>query len=315
MRGTARHGLSRATAPIRFIPARAGNGLSAPSQGSPRHGSSPRVRGTAGNGRGRLTAFATVHPRACGERTARYLFPHFTGSSPRVRGTVSRRLTSRATSVHPRACGERIARVPSRFISACGERRIQLGIVKSDGSSPRVRGTVLEAYSGCPRVRTLPVASGSSPRVRGTALRLLPKADRVRFIPARAGNGSHGSECIPDIGDRFIPARAGNGGGHARQRFIPARAGNGSIHRRPADQTVHPRACGERAFGEAFPRFTPMRGTLLAHRFIPARAGNGSDSGSAGTFRGRNVDRRFIPARAGNGLDVMLFIICDLHAG
>src|ERR1039457_2061016 len=91
------------------------------------------------------------------------------GSSPRVRGTVGLQCHAYATTrfiparagngwkcvllaclstVHPRACGERF--------------RLKLGIYDATGSSPRVRGTGVNAF--CWRVCR-------------------------RFIPARAGNG------------------------------------------------------------------------------------------------------------------------------
>ncbi len=99
--------------------------------------------------------------------------------------------------------------------------------------------------------QTLPrrFRNGSSPRVRGTD-------DRRLFAPAQG---------------RFIPARAGN-------RCCAASA--------PVANTVHPRACGEQAWGGAARHYRPgssprVRGTVLAEiedlrlqRFIPARAGN-----------------------------------------
>ena len=131
-------------------------------------GSSPRVRGTPDTGRHRLDAVrfipagagntwpgtyctnqAAVHPRGCGEHT----LPNSTkarciGSSPRVRGTLSRcpllLLVTRfipagagntapftseemLSAVHPRGCGEHIRREQHNG--------------REHGSSPRVRGT------------------------------------------------------------------------------------------------------------------------------------------------------------------------------
>ena len=172
----------------RFIPARAGNTSPwrASSSRTPVHpracgehlpfspctgppaGSSPRVRGTqararplpppcrfiparAGNTPSTTTPpwSTTVHPRACGEH--QYCRPAgvaFSGSSPRVRGTlptirptiIDRRfIPARAgntsnfrwresgLAVHPRACGEHPGRNGSGWCFS--------------GSSPRVRGT------------------------------------------------------------------------------------------------------------------------------------------------------------------------------
>ena len=70
----------------RFIPACAGNSrrYRRTSSGS-WTGSSPRVRGT-GHSHASTTQ-AAVHPRVCGEQSARRCFQQLTGSSPRVRGT------------------------------------------------------------------------------------------------------------------------------------------------------------------------------------------------------------------------------------
>ena len=190
VRGTA-CGCRPAGAPLRFIPACAGNGSW---ENSP-------------------AKWAAVHPRVCGERTIDG--PVSTGrrgSSPRVRGTVVLSLFQGKSprfipacagngcgsgafrsppAVHPRVCGERIAAVRSGFAQG--------------GSSPRVRGTEVVANlhqaalrfipacagNGPPPVRTRSgpavhprvcgerirswasriIASGSSPRVRGTAAR------------------------------------------------------------------------------------------------------------------------------------------------
>ena len=212
-------------------------------------GSSPRVRGTAHASRctvamrrfipacagNRIPArnrssVAPVHPRVCGEqRTAPDAMKFTSGSSPRVRGTgvvvvavhgVSRfipacagnsalaTLLMRDPSVHPRVCGEQESRKSSRF--------------ETDGSSPRVRGTVgsrpvvdhvarfIPACAGN-SVYTVTLSSstpvhprvcgeqahrashvshscGSSPRVRGTGQWVLCWLVGFRFIPACAGN-------------------------------------------------------------------------------------------------------------------------------
>ena len=151
---------------------------------------------------------------------------------------------------------------------------------------------------------------GSSPRMRGTVLQI-DHMDRVaRFIPAHAGNSFNGEE--GKFAATVHPRACGEQRAVARntvrqcgssprmrgtvavdlalqgnQRFIPAHAGNSSAGEITVLSTsVHPRACGEqgmaglgraRAAGSS-PR---MRGTghYFGHapppsRFIPAHAGN-----------------------------------------
>ena len=212
-------------------------------------GSSPRMRGThqqrkleatmqrfipayAGNTRGDHPRLGTspVHPRVCGEHlTLPPVVRHPLGSSPRMRGTrscirlspdMSRFIPAYAgntsgivgggacVTVHPRVCGEHFC------LRECK--------TSSDGSSPRMRGTLgsrirqpegfrfIPAYagntsSGGATCRSAPVhpsvcgehprASfsrlldlGSSPRMRGTPARIRKQAPAGRFIPAYAGN-------------------------------------------------------------------------------------------------------------------------------
>ena len=155
------------------------------------HGSSPRLRGTlrswmlptacsrfipapAGNApiAPQRSRSGSVHPRACGERVNHRAQPRLNpGSSPRLRGTLSRgnpslrpprfipapagnasflRFPTLPLAVHPRACGERLAKLTQR--------------IGDFGSSPRLRGT---------HVRV------------GVDLRI------ARFIPAPAGNARY----------------------------------------------------------------------------------------------------------------------------
>ena len=189
MRGTD-HSLLGAASDERFIPARAGNGLSVESRPSS----------------------IAVHPRTCRERSwASSLTSSSGGSSPHVRGTGpaveredlgARFIPARAGNgealetwdkllkVHPRTCGERMAEEEADDARA--------------GSSPHVRGTVVyndflffvfgfiparagngphavahmrpppvhprtcgERCRGCSRSSAL---TGSSPHVRGTVV-------------------------------------------------------------------------------------------------------------------------------------------------
>ena len=268
----------------RFIPARAGNGSASALHGLP----------------------LAVHPRACGERgTAEAGAGANSGSSPRVRGTAAGRavrfrlarfIPARAGNGHARHRGRPAHPVHPR---ACGERT---GTMVATNQNP-----------------------GSSPRVRGTVAKSSAHGIGTRFIPARAGNGdSHRPPLFgPPVHPRACGERNLDGGaadrvggssprvrGTARRkdrgcgehRFIPARAGNGIAGRANADRRpVHPRACGERQ----------APGVLIS-----ARAGSSPRvRGTVADGAVNRVEGRFIPARAGNGLDVMLFIICDLHAG
>ena len=157
-----------------------------------RAGSSPRVRGTArapeietkqprfipacaGNRNDISPTSATppVHPRVCGEQTARRLSASSpAGSSPRVRGTGRDR---------------RHAHQPVRFIPACaGNSGQRPGPPSSPSVHPRVCGEQMLAH-----VR--PFGNfGSSPRVRGTARSPDRAGCARRFIPACAGNRGAG---------------------------------------------------------------------------------------------------------------------------
>ena len=151
---------------------------------------------------------------------------------------------------------------------------------------------------------------GSSPRTRGTGVEALVIAPQQRFIPAHAGNrrGEHrrapGRSVHPRArGEQWMvpawmPARAGSSprtrgtvttsrGTIKRPRFIPAHAGNRLPARDHSEaRAVHPRARGEQAMRLAWRVMAPgssprTRGTVqvdpLAHlqvRFIPAHAGN-----------------------------------------
>ncbi len=277
-----------------------------------RGGSSPRVRGTprvdrlhaaiarfipacAGNAReaARHELGVPVHPRVCGERFDKPCNRsiHF-GSSPRVRGTLGRRVQ-----------GIRCA----RFIPACaGNAHPTASRYRRNAVHPRVCGERLS----CPVSRLS--NGGSSPRVRGTRRIAVIVGTRRRFIPACAGNAT--ANCLstarnavhPRVcGEREIRQvqKIGRGGSsprvrgtpplvqalNIRIRFIPACAGNAASL--PANcflTSVHPRVCGERRISfvgdnttrGSSPRVrgTHINGTigLIQDRFIPACAGNAS---------------------------------------
>ena len=256
--------------PPRFIPARAGNG---------RFGAAGGVCGT-------------VHPRARGERQrCRKGWGSINGSSPRARGTGTRR---------------EAARTNVRFIPArAGNGQGSQGTPVLQAVHPRARGERGSGDRECHGV------TGSSPRARGTGRRKRSRSTRERFIPARAGNGGRcDRRAFADSvhprarGERSQPtketcrcsgssprARGTDRGADARappRRFIPARAGNGRDRLgRHHVAAVHPRARGER---------------------VPVSWLTGMVNGSSPRARGTDLDAhastwtgRFIPARAGNG--------------
>ena len=151
-------------------------------------GSSPRLRGTldpdnqskylfrfipasAGNTIAQAisnTAVA-VHPRVCGEHCHPLTDPSCRlGSSPRLRGTL---LISEKFMV----C--------LRFIPAsAGNTRLFVSNSLNHPVHPRVCGEHLLGFLAGSR------SNGSSPRLRGTRFHACKWYDRKRFIPASAGN-------------------------------------------------------------------------------------------------------------------------------
>ena len=196
-----------------------------------------------------------------------------------------------ATTVHPRVCGELHKSDPAERLP--------------DGSSPRVRGTLLWRAAAVPSCRFIPACAGNSAGAPALVIR------HARFIPACAGNSLNVT--YRDVNDdRFIPACAGNSWRGPRTWPI---------------WPVHPRVCGELPPTSTSSTFSHgssprVRGTqtadqvaLLADRFIPACAGNSVRSrprgrrspGSSPRVRGTRVQpfvevgpHRFIPACAGN---------------
>ena len=273
-------------------------------------GSSPRMRGThsrcrrAANVTGiipayagntmmtpRLTTATWDHPRVCGEHDP--LVPSVCdvlGSSPRMRGTLGRRVvglclvgiipayagnttarnaSTKAKRDHPRVCGEHSRR---------GSAGLSFG-----GSSPRMRGTPFVVIA-------VTVWRGIIPAYAGNTLPVLPNPFSPRDHPRVCGEHGEIDVCM-----------AGNMGSSPRMRgtrqerverrgrlgIIPAYAGNtrreSTAAQYPED---HPRVCGEHFhswFGTVHglgssPR---MRGTLdvelVGHvlaGIIPAYAGN-----------------------------------------
>ena len=219
--------------------------------------------------------FASVHPRASGERCAlRPLAVPGCGSSPRQRGT--RRPKLQAVRQY-------------RFIPAPAGNAP--AIVKSAGRCP-----VHPRASGERAIRWSARRSrrGSSPRQRGTHGHRLPALAVDRFIPAPAGNatrlqvifrwpsvhprasGERGVlEHFPDLDGGSSPRQRGTLVGRVERvdlaRFIPAPAGNAQTRTRRARPS--PRQRGTRLHGAD---------RAARQRFIPAPAGNARPAGGRG---------------------------------
>ena len=162
-------------------------------------------------------------------------------------------------------------------------------ILIDNGSSPRVRGTLLGKENSESQCRIIPACAGNSrphgracagrpdhPRVCGE-LRQRDHPPAVALGSSPRVRGTHRGRVAGRIGDRIIPACAGNS---QRQPCAP--------RWRPD----HPRVCGELSCGHPttgrpFGSSPRVRGTRLARpamraerRIIPACAGNslpGSD--------------------------------------
>ena len=231
---------------------------------------------------------SSVHPRACGEQkivTLGAVIQFIVGSSPRLRGTDDEPVEEairREVSVHPRACGEQ----PDPPI--CNGTRSPV--------HPRACG---EQFADDQASRQ-GLDRGSSPRLRGTGLEAEQKRSIERFIPAPAGNrprescyehpeSVHPRACGEQIQHSHIDRVRQENGSSPRLR------GTGCALQLAAwrDAPVHPRACGEQGHASFWP--LPMSitvhpracGEQLGHegqrqrpfiRFIPAPAGNSSEA-------------------------------------
>ena len=224
--------------------------------------------------------------------------PRRAGSSPRGRGTRSRRY----------AFASEIRFIPARAGNASGAAKT----TRSRAVHPRAGGE-----------RTKPLAAffdgfGSSPRGRGTLEQILGHVAGEQFIPARAGNailnakvifnrpvhpraggerggGASATIACPGSSPRGRGTPSGPSSSRPPRRFIPARAGNAaSASATSLSAAVHPRAGGERMRVEfagvdrsgSSPRGRGTRGERFRprrrNRFIPARAGNAQESSPNG---------------------------------
>ena len=173
-------------------------------------GSSPRLRGThprvanllqdnrfipapAGNaGTPRFPGCAQpVHPRACGERTLLPLIrPTVYGSSPRLRGTRSLCMVALPAQRFIPAPAGNAGRLPHHLCRspvhprACGERPThRQQHPAGNGSSPRLRGTLVDVDQDARDLRFIPAPAGNAFAERRTACEMSvhPRACGERF--------------------------------------------------------------------------------------------------------------------------------------
>ena len=227
----------------------------------------------------------------CGEQASNPDSPaHDYGSSPRVRGTGPvRHSRPHHRRIIPACAGNRIpAQHPCRDHAdhprVCGEQgRRGADVVRADGSSPRVRGTVIECVWDELHRRIIPACAGNRtpadptarrctdhPRVCGEQRPPVPLCVIVRGSSPRV-RGTVGEHWWDAYAYRIIPACAGN-------RQLPVC--------RIGSSTDHPRVCGEQTAG-----------TLA----VPFGSGSSPRVRGTGGRYARPIDNcRIIPACAGN---------------
>ena len=272
-------------------------------------GSSPRVRGKRVDGSrtllrpGLIPACAgktrgghypprrgAAHPRVCGENyRSRAGGVKEYGSSPRVRGKRrARRRAARTGGLIP-ACAGKTTRGCSRrhqrraHPRACGENaEVRADAWGAGGSSPRVRGKLLEHVAGHGCLRLIPACAGKTHMILhlSNALWAHPRVCGENGPLSGIGRPTQGSS--PRVRGKLgaVDARL-----HALG-LIPACAGKTEDELSRAEcEGAHPRVCGENGFGAcstgirrgSSPRVrgkpTHRKSGYPATRLIPACAG------------------------------------------
>ena len=212
-------------------------------------GSSPRVRGTrhaaggsseaagiipacAGNTNpiSRVTERDRDHPRVCGEHRQHTAGRQPTpGSSPRVRGTLSERMTALPRCGIIPACAGNTKQKNTAIRASwdhprvCGEHPFRAGVHAAvRGSSPRVRGTPRGRAAGRPRGGIIPACAGNTSTAVSWILWIWdhPRVCGEHYVPVIAAYNLTGSSPRvrgTQLGDECQKKHAG---------IIPACAGN-----------------------------------------------------------------------------------------
>ncbi len=173
-----------------------------------------------------------VQPRVCGEHVdIPPIWLTQTGSAPRVRGTPEARMAAHSgdrfspacagnttdelidaleDAVQPRVCGEHSSKTKTNRLS--------------DGSAPRVRGTLSGKIAAKTKERFSPACAGNT-------VASVPRTCRVSVQPRVCGEHSRALRALPP-GTGSAPRVRGTLQGHPRlrgdRRFSPACAGNTS---------------------------------------------------------------------------------------
>ena len=191
------------------------------------------------------------HPRGCGEKWPPWPWgPRWWGSSPRVRGKVTRAGGEAAgVRIIPAGAGKRESMeiLPSNYQDhprGCGEKAscVVSGVAVS-GSSPRVRGKALGRGRDGGALGIIPAGAGKRSAKKRVAVDALnhPRGCGEKMAPHGALGCLAGSS--PRVRGKALPPR--------RQppfcRIIPAGAGKSRRMRRTAPSLPdHPRGCGEK---------------------------------------------------------------------
>ena len=198
----------------------------------------------------RRTSSPADHPRGCGEhRRPVTQTAAFAGSSPRMRGAHPKRMTlTHGPRIIPADAGSTNANLANTLATqdhprGCGEHQIAgFGYRVRRGSSPRMRGALVDLIHGLLAGRIIPADAGSTvncafgmppswdhPRGCGEHLSTKKSASATGGSSPRM-RGAHVTELLQSSNNRIIPADAGSTCG---------RLGSG------CNGQDHPRGCGE----------------------------------------------------------------------
>ena len=179
------------------------------------------------------------------------------GSSPRLRGTRRLRLRRDLRGrIIPAPAGNTKLAVLSGIGSsdhprACGEHLVwSAGPIQSQGSSPRLRGTPIEAMKPHRQGRIIPAPAGNT---RPTRPFFRPSPDHPR---ACGEHRFHVAGKLPEFGSspRLRGTLSSCLETECKVRIIPAPAGNTRPCARACrSATDHPRACGEHTTDVVWP--------------------------------------------------------------